>query len=336
MTLKVGTTPHSQWQALTPLLVSFGWHNPQSDKPETWYQNAPVSSESTHLLLHSRPETAVAQAIEAGQTPSEALQAWRTAAQHMLAFYKRNRATSVMVDVCSAVREPQACVDALKEHLALSAVGSVPALSCPEQSASVNQLLANQLIVQSEELSNLLAEVEACTIPLDHQTFRSPRFHIEELYKKLQEESSEQAQLNNDLENERLSHAETKKALDETREENDLILQQLFQVQEELERYYLAGKEKDSELENKDSELQTKNTESRDKNNQLQTMSMTKQALVVKNTQLQARIQSLESALEQVNGSFSWKLTAPIRLLARFVTSPKKATLKKGHLAVPK
>src|SRR5690554_1554408 len=117
MTLKIGTTPHSQWRVLTPLLVNLGWENADDADPETWYQHAEVSPESTHLLLHTRPEVAVAHAIDAGQKPEDALETWRSSAEQMLAFYKHNRATTAMVEVCDAVRNPQACITALKQRL---------------------------------------------------------------------------------------------------------------------------------------------------------------------------------------------------------------------------
>jgi len=179
--------------------------------------------------LHNRPEIAVAQAIEAGQTPSDALQAWRTAAQHMLAFYKRNRASSVMVDVCSARREPQACALALKEHLSLKTVGPVPELAQPQEATSANQSRADQLVAQSGELASLLAELEACTLPLGDQARRSPSLQMLDLYTKLQEGSPDrqqhveecgkileaQAWLDEQFESERRTHAQTKRTLDE-------------------------------------------------------------------------------------------------------------------------
>src|SRR5690625_502003 len=276
MTLKVGATPHSQWQALIPLLASLGWAEHQNANPEHWYRTDPISTEpeDKHLLLHARPELAVAYAIDAGETPAEAAEAWRVAAEQLLNFYKRNRGTSVVMDVSSCLLEPETCVAALAQYLGLAAEGQIPEFALPEKPNPVNQLLANQLIAQSDELSSLLAELEACTLPLGDSTFVSPSIHIAELYEELREAQPDRAQeqleegarlletqqrLETELEQSRRDHAKTKKVLAETREENELVLNQLFQVQEELERYHNDGKKTDQAM--KETEQALKETQ---------------------------------------------------------------------------
>lgn len=274
MTLKVGATPHSQWQALIPLLASLGWAEHQNANPEHWYRADPISTEpeDKHLLLHARPELAVAYAIDAGETPAEAAEAWRVAAEQLLNFYKRNRGTSVVMDVSSCLLEPETCAAALTQYLGLAAEGQIPEFALPEKPNPVNQLLANQLIAQSDELSSLLAELEACTLPLGDSTFVSPSIHIAELYEELREAQPDRAQeqleegarlletqqrLETELEQSRRDHAKTKKVLAETREENELVLNQLFQVQEELERYHNDGKKTDQALKETEQALKT-------------------------------------------------------------------------------
>lgn len=328
MTLKVGTTPHSQWRVLTPLLKKLGWED--THDPETWYQNAEVSSGSVHLLLHSRPEVAVAHAIEAGQQPQDAVEAWCNAAEQMLAFYKRNRATTAMVEVSSAVGDPEAFATALEHHLNVKMKGSLPKLTPPEEQASVNQLQANELVAANDELNRVLAEMEACTLPLENGTFRSPRVQILELFKQLrdakpdltQEQLEEQARLletltklETGLENERDEHLKTKSVLEETREENDLILSQLFKVQEELERYYLAGQQKDKALE-------TSKTAIDEKNAKLKRMS-------AEMRNMRAQVSTLEARLAKLHRSVSWRLTAPIRLLAKPFGRSTRARFRK-------
>lgn len=301
MTLIVGTTPYSQWRVLTPLLVHLGWENTDETDPETWYQHAEVSQDSIHLLLHTRPEIAVAHAIDAGHDPQDTLEAWRSAAEQMLAFYKRNRATTAMVEVFSAVQHPQACVRVLKQQLDIKLQGELPKLS-QGQHLSANHVKAQQLIARSPELSSLLAEVEACTLPLSADGFRSLRVEILELYKQLREARPEQAQqlqedcerqvaamtqLEEDLEREQREHLATKSALEETREENDLILKQLFKVQEELER------------------------------------------ISAERHRLQAQVNRFQNRLAQLCGSVSWKLKVPARLLAKLFGKSNRGRFKK-------
>lgn len=334
MTLQVGTTPHSQWRVLTPLLKKLGWED--AHDPESWYQNAEVSPDGIRILLHSRPEIAVAHAIEAGQQPRDAVEAWRNAAEQMLAFYKRNRATTAMVEVSSAVRDPRAFARALEHHLDLKMKGSLPKLTPPEQQTSANQVQASELIAANDELSSLLAELEACTLPLEHGTFRSPGVQILELYKQLHEatpdltvEQLEEstrlletlAQLEDGFENERDEHLRTKSALEEVREENDLVMRQLFDVQEELEHYYLAVKQKDKALEASRTAINQKNTKLK--------------RMTAEMRQLRAQVSALEAGLAKLHRSVSWRLTAPIRLLAKpFGRSARARSRKETKLII--
>lgn len=261
MTFKVGTAPHSQWEALIPLLENLGWRNPQGDDLETWYQDAGVSSDGTHMLLYTRPDAAVAQAIDAGQAPSDALQAWRIAVQHMLVFYRRNRGTSVILDVRRVLRNPGACVVALKQHMGLKAKSSSIALDQPKPVATRNEQRATWFVSQHEELADVISELDACTLPIDDPAYHSPRLYVLELYRELQTDAPKNAErrmeecerllkaltrLEHDLEDERRRHSQTKKALNDAREDSDLVLHQLLEAHKELERRYSGGKNSES------------------------------------------------------------------------------------------
>lgn len=257
MTLKVGATPHSQWRVLTPLLEFLGWDSASGDDPESWDLHADVSPASSHLLLHTRPEVAVAHAIDAGQDPQDAINAWCSAVERMLAFYKRNRSATAVVDVCSAIRSPIACVEALSRHLDLKADGSMPELVDSGQISDRSRLKASELIAQRQDIVDLAAEVEASTLLLTNDAYPSPSVQIVELYKQLREAKPEEAEkqaeesarllealstLESELEKERREHFETKAVLSDAQGENELLMEQLFKSQEDLERYLFEGR----------------------------------------------------------------------------------------------
>lgn len=316
MILKVGTAPHSQWHALIPLLENFGWRNTQGDVLETWYQNAEALSEDANIFLYTRPDVAVAQAMDVGHAPGDVLQAWRIAVQHMLAFYKRNRATSVMLDVSRVLRNPEACVVVLKEHVGLTPMHTSIALAQPASASRVNQERATRFVSQDEDLHVLVMELEACTLPIDNAAYYSPRLYVLELYRELQADVPKHAQrrmeecerllkaltrLENDLECEREDHAQTKRALDDARDDSELVLHQLLQAHEELERSYSEKKKNGSE-----------------------------RSVPGKSSALANNAASKPGV--SVRSGVLWKLTAPPRALFRSLSIVKRAALKKQAL----
>jgi len=277
MPLIIGTTPHSQWQALTPLLNHLGWEN-QQENPEAGYQNTGNVDENTqYLLLHSRPELAVAHAMDAGASPEEALAEWRTAAEQLLSFYKQHRRSAVMVDTGSGALAPRAVIDWLRDNRAgfydltqASWPEDAPELSIPAPSNPLHQLLATQLVAQDQSLAGLLAQLEAASVPLTDST--QPELDVAALHSELEQQKNapqwEQdcAQAKAELsktqaENNRLNQTlaglqaeltQTKAQLEKAshahettaeqqqalKQESDLLLNQLHKVQEELENYY--------------------------------------------------------------------------------------------------
>lgn len=313
MTLKAGMAPHCQWQALIPLLKNFGWRNTQGDVLETWYQDAGALSEGTSVFLYTRPDVAIAQAMEEGLAPGDTLQAWRTAVKHMLAFYKRNRATSVMLDVSRVLHNPDASIVVLKEHMGLVAASPSITLEQPKSASRVNLERAARIVSQDEELKALLLELDACTLPIDDPAYHSPRLYVLELYRELQADAPEYAQrrmkecerllkaltgLENALERERQKHAQTKRALDDAREDTELVLHQLLQAHEELERCYSN-----------------------------QRMSSNERTVSGNGSQTANKTTSIPMVPVR-RGAF-WKLTSSMRALVRSLSLVKKVEIKK-------
>lgn len=243
MTFDVGATPHSQWQALMPLLESLGWQGNQTNDAEIWYMApAAATPAGKYLLLHTRPEVAIAHAMEDGKSPAGAVEEWRAAAECLVAFYKRNRANTVVIEVTSALQEPLVCFEAIRDQLQLHAQGDLPKLAPFPKPEPLNQLLANQLISQSNELSHLLAELEACTLPLTDEVVTSPSVEVQALYKQLQSDARDK--LDEELTTLKAEQLQLEKELEEAKEEAGLTLNQLTTTQKQLE----AQREQNSRL----------------------------------------------------------------------------------------
>lgn len=267
MNLIIGATPYSQWQSITPLLECLGWSNDQPVDAETWLKTTSVPAENAqYLLLHTRPEIAVAQALQEGQQASATLNEWRAVAQGLLAFYKQNRRRAVVVEVVSASQQPTEFINWLNENRPefaqrVSSIGlkKIPPSGPVELGSNLNSLLATQLVAQTPDLEPILAQLEAASIPLADSVYAPPALDIEALtqiltekntdWEKQQETALEQLkqQLEASAEEVKAARAAHKAA----HEEGELLLNQLHKVQEELETYYHKANDDEAIEENK-------------------------------------------------------------------------------------
>lgn len=314
MPLIIGTTPNSEWNLLTPLLNHLGWQQ-QTQDPETWYQNhAKMQGSDTnqYLLLHTRPELAIARALDAGSSPEKALESWQHAAEQLLVFYKQHRKQAVMVEVLDASRHSNTLLDWLKtNHAAFQDLANpLPEgldTSSPAQPSEFSRLIAAQLVAQNAELQPLLAQLDACSIPLTDNQYGPPKVDVASVYQHVHEQkNNEQAELTN------------------LKEENKLILDQLFQVQEELEKYYLEAKAKKEQLTRK--EQQFKSTQKKLKaelTNTQQLLNKTQAELAHK----EQSIRALKEKLQLVQKSWTWRLTKPLREVAILIRKPSERKL---------
>ncbi len=244
MPLTVGATPFAHWACLKPVLKHLGWQS-----VETPTSQLDPAASGPWLLLHSRPEYAVAHAMDQGQTPHGALEQWKTEAGQLLGFFKSRRSQAVMVDVEGIAQHPGEFVDWLAQHhnafrdLSKPYLGALEPASRPKE---LNLLLAAQLVAQSPELGDLLTQLEASSIPLGEHPYSAPQVDLgsvmSQLSHTLEGPQKEQERLRRQLEEhqQRLTELQTARsqAEDSLQSENDLLLTQLHKVQEELETYY--------------------------------------------------------------------------------------------------
>lgn len=329
MILILGATPGSNWQAVIPMLEQLGATALGEDAVVRWKANpganiTPASSnadgasllaigeavtdvnltehvvktkDGRALLLHDRPETALARAMQAGRNPVEELDEWRSAVENLLQAYRRNRRAIRMMSADAAVQAPDAFATACKEHLGLTRGKAFPPQRPDEEIESIYRLLAAQMVAQADEIQPLLQELEASSIPLGVD-YAPARLDCQAIY----EELGESASRPNELE-----------------EENELLLLQLHQVQEELESYFL-------ELQDESGKQKALNEKYKALDERL---AAHKQLLEEKERQFQkllAEKKRRDQKIVAIRKSTSWRLTMPIRVIRRLVTGkPLKA-----------
>jgi hypothetical protein len=164
MPLTLAVAPETPWRNLSPLLQHLGW---QQQAPHTPSQLTPDTGPC--LLLHVRPELAIAHMLDQGYSPEQALSEWQGAAQQLLDFYKHNRHQAVMADANAVAQYPENLIGWLAQnHPAFQGVtGGVELQACkPEQPHSLSLLVATQLVAQTPSLRSLLAQLGARSIPV--------------------------------------------------------------------------------------------------------------------------------------------------------------------------
>ncbi|MGM0768001.1 MAG: hypothetical protein ACQEV6_08250 [Pseudomonadota bacterium] len=167
MTLTLGTTPHSNWQTLIPILEALGCAASDQNSPEHWYLAEDVEPEGPLLLAYTRPEHALATAMEEGLAPSVALQQWTEHAQALVTLFKANRHQAVMIDITRAQQHPEQAATTLASHWQLEVAPPVNTLNNTTGPANpYYQLVATFAVQQDKSIQPLLAQLEACTLPL--------------------------------------------------------------------------------------------------------------------------------------------------------------------------
>lgn len=222
MQLIVGAAPFSQWQPLSELMHSLGWNPGTQSQPEHWACHADKTPDATFLLLYTPAPIAVAKAMDNGLQPSAAMRQWQSGVQQLLDFYRKNRRQTLLINETQAQQDPQALQILCEQRWNISATH--PVAACAVQKVSLlHQLLAQQLVAQETQLTELLAELEVSTTPLQKESVTTA-IDIDELHQLLSQQAAQCAE-----------HAGLQQQLDKAQQENDLLTTQLHQAQEELE-----------------------------------------------------------------------------------------------------
>lgn len=224
MTVTLGTTPYSNWQPLAPLLQVIGCHTTHSN---AWHLNNQQPPEGFLLLGYTTPGPALLTAMANGVAPEEALSEWAQAAQSLVNLFKANRRRTVLINLQHAAENLPKLAQTLAGQWQLNiepppAVNTEPATPAKPE----HQLLASVTIQQSTELDKLLAQLEACTVPLAETDKSANQVAPNALYQQLESDAAARAQEQT-----------------QAQEESQLLLEQLHQVQEALEQQTLAARQ---------------------------------------------------------------------------------------------
>ncbi|MFI2810123.1 hypothetical protein [Microbulbifer zhoushanensis] len=229
MALIVGAMPGTNWKRIAPLLESLGWSRVEPLEAEEWYKcgkHSPAEATSDkYLLLHSRPEIIVANAMSLERDPMETLEQWKASANCLIDFYLNNRERSLLLEVEAILQNPKRFMTSVIKHFQLTPESPEKRI-IPDtlEAPPMYQLLANQLLAQTDELSRMIPELQACTLPLSENSYVVPDVDI-------------------------FSLCEEHRARRPLEKENSLLLEQLHRVQEHLENYFLSNKSLTAKLE---------------------------------------------------------------------------------------
>jgi phosphoglycolate phosphatase-like HAD superfamily hydrolase len=238
------------------------------------------------LIAYPAPVPFIARALTAEEMPQEGLTRWLEQVEPLLEVYRRARRRIVLVERAAALANPQSLIAELNERFGLQLksdriVTQQTAEPTDSDLDPVHLLIADSACHQDTRARRLAAELEVSSLPLSGTGIREsidlPL--VCRTYRRKSEASLKQV---DELQADNARNAELK-------EENELLLMQLYQVQEELENYFLENRDLQEKLKSTDQEKQRFERSARQATNML----------------------------KDAHASLSWKITAPIRLLLR-------------------
>jgi hypothetical protein len=254
--VQIKPTPLWQSLALDLLLANdqqnfWGWADTQAiHMLDYWHEADPTFH---FVLVYDHPTHALVRAFAQQSLDEAALAQFQQSWQHyhaaLLHFYTRHPSRCLLVQATEVLTQPQSLLDALCTRLNL-ALHANTALQLPTQPDAQQLYLAQAVLQQvqwpaaDDEELQATADVPQPDLPpilplaswnvsVDlHQQLGYVQQTLEETQHTLVErETRIQAQ--------EAEKSQREQALKESNEENELLLAQLHQVQEELERFYL-------------------------------------------------------------------------------------------------
>ena len=294
----IAATAHSGWQRLVPLLEAAGLKDPP--RAEAAYEEVEAQLREAHtpmaLLFSTRPERVLTQAMEQGDDPAARLDAWVDSARTLLQAYRCNRRNAVIVDVDEAIAAPGEFLDACARRFSLAVPQTIPASAQAEQGEvppdPVHALIAAQWVADSSSAVPLLEELDASRTPLTDLSIL-PGTDSASVWQAYREQCG---------------RAADESRLQELKDENELLLLQLHQVQEELESYYIEAQDKEHERARLADKL-----EQLEKTSQEQTKEA--ERLSKELDRVRKDRDRVDSILKNMKASRSWRVTAPLRAL---------------------
>ncbi|MCH8502356.1 MAG: hypothetical protein LAT77_10660 [Aliidiomarina sp.] len=201
--------------------------------------------QETHVVFYQRPEHLIVAAVEDGETLEKALEQALQALNVVLQQQKQNRRGYRLVDIDQARQQPKALMQAL------APLG----LECNTTQAQAHHhdpllLVAHAAVQQNETLREQVELLEASSLPLSAADSNVLGVDLARVVVALKEDSQA-------LQQAQATIGQLNNAQKEAKEENELLLLQLQQVQEELEANFLSKKQLDDEKHQREQQLKS-------------------------------------------------------------------------------
>ncbi|MEM9313831.1 MAG: hypothetical protein AAGA95_04330 [Pseudomonadota bacterium] len=238
------------------------------------------------IVVYANPVMVLGDKLQAGGGMTEATANWRDSTERLLSLFRRDRRRITLIDGHAAQRAPELLERLLGDRLSrqLDLAGKP---QTDDEPAGLPQLVAAQALHQDEVAAALVSELEASSLPL------GPAYRIDV----------------DALIADGLSHA-TKGAVETMREENDLLMLQLHQVQEELE----IQCSKNRRLQEEQREIRAGAKKAALVRDGVQAeFNEAREAWGADRKALADELEWNASTLTALRRSLSWRLTAPVR-----------------------
>lgn len=226
-----------------------------------------LSGSLDNVYLFTRPEYVLSMAISEGKSPNHALDEWHEAVGHMMAKYRKSRRKSVLFEVASAMDYSHMEFPLKAETIEL-ALATLAVCQSGEIKCLLDELTASSIPLDGWGRP---PRVDLNAITEQYRQFRVQLHQVQEELESIHLERKQQAEALGQHQAELKIVTELKESLSreniclkdeldqvkkrlvefesqqveidseskELREENELLILQLHQVQEELEQYYL-------------------------------------------------------------------------------------------------
>ncbi|MCH8537540.1 MAG: hypothetical protein LAT66_07175 [Alkalimonas sp.] len=200
------------------------------------------------LVFFSQAEYAIASQLQASQSPETAAEQWLEHITQLTGLQRKQRHKIKLVNLHQALQQPKT----FNQQLATLKLPAIPEQphSC---SVSLELLTSCQLVRQQPALQKLNTLLQASALPLADS--EQLQLNLAQFLVQQSEQQQTLQRLNTEQQQSSQQQAELIKQLESTKQENDLLLQQLFTVQEELERYFLQAKEANTQLQQANEQL---------------------------------------------------------------------------------
>ncbi|WP_346351642.1 hypothetical protein N2M06_03820 [Oceanimonas sp. AH20CE76] len=247
MTLTFAAAAFCNWQLASPALRQLV---SEHELKVTELAGAAVLEELEHaggnlVLLYAPLYMALEQAAARGTEPSQAVALWQHNAALLAHFCKKMRGKALLFNLADILAAPQLFHTLCAQHW--------PALELPEQAtpaikhttSALQRLMAENMLASNAELQSLEQQLQALAQPLGSFSSSLAMADLDKLLADFQ--AGKQAHINWQNTEQQLSQQQQRiaslshekdaaqSALAEQKQENELLLEQLHQVQETLE-----------------------------------------------------------------------------------------------------